>query len=110
MGNRNPHKSEHGKHPQVWGTETQENWLETLSPGAFLPRGAGCLVTGRSAERVWAQPRGSSTLGPPPWRLWKVEEAPRAPSAPAEAQSGLARPGTLLSPGPRHREESLSQV
>ena len=96
--------------PKCWGQRPWENWLETLSPGGFLPRGAGCLVTGRSAQSMWSQARGSSILGPPPWLLWRVEEAPHAPGTPAEAQGGLARPGTLLSPGPRHRKESLSQV
>lgn len=92
--------------PKCGGQRPQENWLETLSPRGFLPRGAGCLVTGRSAQRVWFQPRSSSILGPPPWRLWNVEEAPHSPSTPAEAQGGLARPGTLLSPGQRGKSVS----
>lgn len=68
IGNRNPHKSEQENTPKCGGQRPPgEELAETLSPGGFLPReGAGCLVTGRSAEHVvlapWLQHPGASTL------------------------------------------------
>ena len=64
MGNINPHKSEHGKHPQVWGRDPTRTGWKPSAPGASFQEGLGVWLLG-------GQPRecGSSPVAPASWGL-----------------------------------------